>query len=65
MKLKKIISTVIAAAMIAANLAAFSTVSFAATEQTVIIDDNFNSVSLSDKSGMNSAWHNIMGCQSL
>ena len=61
MKLKKIISTVIAAAMIAANLAAFSTVSFAATEQTVIIDDNFNSVSLSDKSGMNSAWHNIMG----
>lgn len=61
MKLKKIISTVTAAAMIAANLAAFSTVSFAATEQTVIIDDNFNSVSLSDKSGMNSAWHNIMG----
>lgn len=61
MKLKKIISTVIAAAMIAANLAAFSTVSFAATEQTVIIDDNFNSVSLSDKSGMNKAWQNIMG----
>lgn len=61
MKLKKIISTVTAAAMIAANLAAFSTVSFAATEQTVIIDDNFNSVSLSDKSGMNSAWQNIMG----
>ena len=61
MKLKKIISTVIAAAMIAANLAAFSTVSFAATEQTVIIDDNFNSVSLSDKSGMNSAWQNING----
>lgn len=56
MKLKKIISTVIAAAMIAANLAAFSTVSFAATEQTVIIDDNFNSLTIGETTEIDSKW---------
>ena len=61
MKLKKIISTVTAAAMIAASMAAFSTVSLATVTTTTVIDDNFNSVSLSDISGMNSAWQNIMG----
>ena len=61
MKVKKIISTVIAAAMTATNIAVFSTVSLATVTTTTVIDDNFNSVSLSDKSGMNSAWQNLMG----
>lgn len=57
-KIRKWMSAVISAAMVVTSI---STVAFAAdTTQKVIIDDNFNSVSLDgNKSGMNSAWKNM------
>lgn len=59
-KIRKWMSAVISAAMVVTSI---STVAFAAdTTQKVIIDDNFNSVSLDgNKSGMNGAWKNING----
>lgn len=57
-KIRKWMSAVISAAMVVTSI---STVAFAAdTTQKVIIDDNFNSVSLDgNKSGMNGAWKNV------
>lgn len=57
-KIRKWMSAVISAAMVVTSI---STVAFAAdTTQKVIIDDNFNSVSLDgNKSGMNGAWKNM------
>ena len=57
-KIRKWMSAVISAAMVVTSI---STVAFAAdTTQKVIIDDNFNSVSLNEeKSGMNGAWKNM------
>ena len=57
-KIRKWMSAVISAAMVVTSI---STVAFAAdTTQKVIIDDNFNSVSLDgEKSGMNGAWKNM------
>lgn len=57
-KIRKWMSAVISAAMVVTSI---STVAFAAdTTQKVIIDDNFNSVSLDgNKSGMNGTWKNM------
>lgn len=57
-KIRKWMSAVISAAMVVTSI---STVAFAAdTTQKVIIDDNFNSVSLDgNKSGINGAWKNV------
>lgn len=57
-KIRKWMSAVISAAMVVTSI---STVAFAAdTTQKVIIDDNFNSVSLDgNESGMNGAWKNM------
>ena len=57
-KIRKWMSAVISAAMVVTSI---STVAFAAdTTQKVIIDDNFNSVSLDgNKSGINGAWKNM------
>lgn len=57
-KIRKWMSAVVSAAMVVTSI---STVAFAAdTTQKVIIDDNFNSVSLDEnKSGMNGAWKNM------
>ena len=57
-KIRKWMSAVISAAMVVTSI---STVAFAAdTKQKVIIDDNFNSVSLDGKKqGMNDAWNNM------
>lgn len=57
-KIRKWMSAVISAAMVVTSI---STVAFAAdTTQKVIIDDNFNSVSLDEnKSGMNGTWKNM------
>lgn len=57
-KIRKWMSAVISAAMVVTSI---STVAFAAdTTQKVIIDDNFNSVSLDgNESGMNGTWKNM------
>lgn len=57
-RIRKWMSAVISAAMVVTSI---STVAFAAdTTQKVIIDDNFNSVSLDEeKQGMNGAWKNM------